>query len=203
MKTLLEVKGLTKKYDGKKVVDNLNFKIDEGEIVGIVGGNGVGKTTTMKMITGLISRDAGEIIFKGKDAFEDFEHYIRQVGVVIEKPTFYPYLTGVENIELAGRFYGEYDDTLSVRLMKIFEMNTYMDKKVGKYSLGMKQKLGICRAFIDNPRIIILDEPTNGLDIDGAVKFRREIKRIADQQKISFLISSLWLKRPLPVAWDV
>lgn len=190
MEALLEVKGLTKKYDKNTVVNDLNFRICEGEIVGLVGANGVGKTTTMKMITGLIHKDAGEVLFQGKSIFDNFEQYIQEVGVVIETPTFYPYLTGKENLDFAGRFYKNCNSAECRKIMELFHMEPYINKKVSKYSLGMKQRLGICRAFLNHPKMIILDEPTNGLDVDGAIKFRREVRNVAKEQGVTFLISS-------------
>lgn len=190
MKEIISVNNLTKKYDNKNVISNVNFEINKGEIVGLVGDNGAGKTTIMKCLVGLVRPSEGKIKFMGNDICENISDYLSKIGVVIETPTFYPYLTGWENLENDKRAVKSKGNNLEERAIKELEIEKYLDKKVKKYSMGMKQKLGICRAFVGEVELIILDEPTNGLDIEGILMFRNLINEMSRENGITFLISS-------------
>lgn len=187
---IININNITKKYDERTVIDNVSFNVNEGEIVGLIGENGAGKTTIMKMLVNLIKINSGEILFDGVNIEDEFENYISQVGASIETPTFYPYMSGKENLECVGRLYEKDNNQVIEELIDILDVKKYIDRRVSKYSLGMKQRLGVCRAFIGNPKFVILDEPTNGMDVSGIIEFRRAIKEIVEKYKMSMLISS-------------
>ncbi|MCR5835677.1 MAG: ABC transporter ATP-binding protein [Lachnospiraceae bacterium] len=186
---LVKIINLTKQYEDVEVVSNVNFSLNEGEIVGLVGNNGAGKTTTMKMIVGLAKPTKGTVLFNGKDIFENLEYYLSSVDAMIESPAFYPFLSGRENVNYFIDKNNK-NNRIIDELIDIFEMRNYLDKKVNKYSLGMKQKLGIVRTIAKNPQILVLDEPTNGLDVHSKLKFRSCIKKIIKEEKKALLISS-------------
>lgn len=181
-------KNITKIFDSKVIIDNASFEIEAGEIVGLIGPNGAGKTTVMKMLVGLLKYESGEICYDNKDIYGNFDDYISKVGCSIETPSFYPYMTGKKNLECVTKLYDE--NEILNEIKDILEIDKYIGKKVSKYSLGMKQRLGVCRAFAGTPKLVILDEPTNGLDVEGIIEFREKIRLIAKKYNISILISS-------------
>ena len=187
---VLEVKNIRKMYGKQCVLDNVSFSVKEGEIVGLVGPNGAGKTTVMKIIAGLIPNYSGEVYIKGRNIRENTKMKKKRVGCVIETPGFYPNLSGYENLKFFAEISGlenmnEIDD-----IVKVLRLDNAIHKKAGKYSLGMKQRIGIAQAALTYPPLLILDEPTNGLDPNIIPEIRRFIKDIAKQKKCSVLISS-------------
>ena len=176
--------GLTKDYKGKKAIDNISFTIKKGEIIGIVGPNGAGKTTLMKIIVGIIHK------YEGNLKFNQFKAHKRKVGCIIENPSFYPNLTGMDNLRYFAEFSGGFDVKEVHDIIQMLNMNGFIHKKVKNYSLGMKQRLGIAQALLNEPELLILDEPTNGLDPEGVVEIRNIIKGIVQKRQISVLISS-------------
>ena len=171
-------------YVGKTVlVNNATFDVKAGEIIGLIGPNGAGKTTIMKTILGLM-KFKGKIEVNGKNVSENDHHALTSVGALIEHPAIYPFLTGMQNLTLYA-----HDQKDMANLISELQMDSYINNKAKGYSLGMKQKLGIAIALLNQPQVVILDEPMNGLDIESTIRVRKLIKRYSDQGT-AFLISS-------------
>ncbi|WEV39697.1 ATP-binding cassette domain-containing protein [Lactobacillus sp. ESL0681] len=180
---MLQVNNLSTSIGRKEIVHQISFDIKPGEIVGLIGANGAGKTTTMKTILGL-TKFTGEIKIDSEKVTEDQHQALARVGALIEHPAIYPFLTGKQNLELYS-----YSKNDMNHLITALDMNDYIETKAAKYSLGMKQKLGIAIAFLNQPELIILDEPMNGLDIAATIEVRKLIKQYANSGT-AFLISS-------------
>jgi ABC-type multidrug transport system ATPase subunit len=184
----IEVKGLTKRYGLNTVVNNLNLAIPQGSIFGFLGQNGAGKTTTIRMLLGLIKASSGRASILGHDTVTERNQILPRVGAIVETPTFYPYLSGRENLKqlalIAGVPFSRIDEVLEQ-----VELSKRDNDKVKTYSLGMKQRLGIAAALLNNPQVIFLDEPTNGLDPQGTVDMRNLILRLAQSGRTIFLSS--------------
>lgn len=189
MKKLLECINLCKSFGKKQILKNVSFSINEGDILAFIGPNGSGKTTTIKLILGLQKIDSGEVLINGKDITQDFEDAIRKVGAIVENPDSYMYLTGWQNLRLIADYYGNVSDEDIKELVKYVGLESRINDKVNKYSLGMRQRLGIARALLNKPNILILDEPTNGLDPEGIKDLRVLLKRLASEG-MGILISS-------------
>ncbi|GLX68223.1 ABC transporter ATP-binding protein [Paenibacillus glycanilyticus] len=187
---VLQLSGLTKKIGGKAIVDGLSFDIAKGEVVGLLGPNGAGKTTTMRMIVGLIGMTDGDVHICGQSIRTNFEQAIRHVGGIIENPEFYPYMTGYDNLKQYQRMTEGVTDARIEEVTKLVGMQDALDKRVKAYSLGMRQRLGIAQALLHEPKLLILDEPTNGLDPAGIKEMREYLKRIAEAEGIAILVSS-------------
>lgn len=190
MDEVLKIKGVTKFYGKQQVLHEVSLSLNEGDILGLVGPNGAGKTTLMKVITGLITNYDGEVFIQGENIKNKKRHETKQIGCVIETPGFYPELTGYENLLFFAEVSGlknkmEIDD-----IVKKLGIEDYINKKVRKYSLGMKQRLGVAQAVLTYPPILVLDEPTNGLDPAIVPQLRKFIKYIAKEKHTAVLISS-------------
>lgn len=171
-------------YVGKTVlVNNATFDVKAGEIIGLIGPNGAGKTTIMKTILGLM-KFKGKIEVNGKNVSENDHHALTTVGALIEHPAIYPFLTGKQNLTLYAQMQADMNN-----LIYELQMDSFINNKANGYSLGMKQKLGIAIALLNQPQVVILDEPMNGLDIESTIRVRKLIKRYSDQGT-AFLISS-------------
>ena len=186
---VLEVKNLNKSYGRKKVLNDVSFKIEAGEILGFIGPNGAGKTTTIKLILGLQLIDSGEVIINGYDIKKDFVKAIEKVGAIVENPDAYMYLTGRKNLELIASLYKDVSKDKVKEIIKLVGLEKRIDDKVSKYSLGMRQRLGIASALLASPNLLILDEPTNGLDPEGIKELRDLVKSLA-KEGVAVLISS-------------
>lgn len=184
----IEAMNLTKKYKNQRGAENISLKIKQGEIYGLLGPNGCGKTTIMKMLVGLLHADSGEFRILEKKPDEKIE-IMAQVGCMIEEPAFYPYLTAYENLKILLRFYPELSQKRIDEVLEKLELTKYKNEPVGKFSMGMKQRLSFGAAILHKPRLLILDEPTNGLDIKGTAKIRNILKSYA-QSGGTILISS-------------
>lgn len=187
---VLEVTNLTKIYNKKKVVNSVSFSIFPGQIFGFVGPNGAGKSTTIRMITGLTPITSGRIRICGYSITRSFSRAISNIGAVVEMPQLYPYLSGLQNLKLFAKFYGKSAIKRIPHIVKLVGMENRINDKVSTYSLGMKQRLGIAQALLNKPKLLILDEPTNGLDPNGIVEMRNILKVLADKEKIAIIISS-------------
>jgi ABC-type multidrug transport system ATPase subunit len=188
---LVNVIQLSKKFRGKTVVDDLSFTVNEGDVYGFLGQNGAGKSTTIRMLLTLIAPSSGRIELFGMDLLRERKKILRQVGAVIEKPDLYKYLSGYENLSLFARMSGIRASRSD--LIKQLEMVGIADRaadKVRTYSQGMKQRLGIAVALIHNPRLIILDEPTNGLDPQGIADMRNLILHLSRHLNKTIMVSS-------------
>lgn len=184
---ILQIHGLHKSFHGRKVIDNLSLDINKGDVYGFLGPNGSGKTTTIKMILGLVFPDSGEIhLFGGPLNRVN----IARVGAVIETPRFYEGFSGLDNLRLLARLYLDVPETRIQAVLEIAGLSDRATDKVRRYSLGMKQRLGIAAALLNAPDFLILDEPTNGLDPQGMKEMRELILQLALEQDITFFISS-------------
>lgn len=188
---IAKIKNLTKVYDNKlTAVDNISFNIRKGEILGFVGPNGSGKTTTLKLMLGLLRPTSGSVLINGFDVQKDFEKAIVNVGDIIEVPGHYDYLSGYDNLVLSMRMYkGVTRDTID-RVVDFVGLTKRINDKVRKYSLGMKQRLAIARSILHSPKLLILDEPMNGLDPDGMREFRNMLIEISTENNTAVIISS-------------
>lgn len=187
MATLIKVKDLSKEYNKIKAVDSFNINIEKGHIYGVVGPNGAGKTTFFKMLAGLAKPTSGEIEIVGN---YELEEYRKRMSFMIEAPFLYHSMTAMENMKIIGGIKGETDDKKLAELLEILKIGKTGKKKVGKFSLGMKQRLGIAGALITNPKVLVLDEPMNGVDPEGIVELREILKKLCKEMGITMLISS-------------
>ncbi|GAA0743589.1 ABC transporter ATP-binding protein [Clostridium oceanicum] len=188
MGTILKTNNLTKIYKGVTVVDKLNITLNKGEIYGFIGKNGAGKTTTIKMIMGLIKANRGEIELFGSN--KNNQRIYGKIGSIIEYPGFYPNLTAKENLEIHRRMIGMQSKSCIKDSLNIVGLKDAADKRVRNFSLGMKQRLGVARAILHNPELLILDEPTNGLDPVGIKEMREFIEDLSNKRGVTVLISS-------------
>lgn len=187
---ILRIKNLNKSFGKKKILKNVSFNVNEGDILGFIGPNGAGKTTTIKMILGLQSINSGTVTINGYDIKKNFEKAIEKVGTIVENPDLYMYLSGYDNLKLISNLYKNVDKKRIDEVIKIVKLETRINDKVSKYSLGMRQRLGIAQALLHKPNLLILDEPTNGLDPEGIKELRDIIKRLATKEKVGVVISS-------------
>lgn len=190
VETILEVKSINKSFGSKKILNDVSFSIHQGEILGFIGPNGAGKTTTIKLMLGLQSIDSGNVLINGYDIKKEFSDAISNVGAIVESPDLYMYLTGRKNLELIANMYKCVTKERIDEIIKIVGLENRINDKVSKYSLGMRQRLGIAAAIIHKPNVLILDEPTNGLDPEGIKELRDLLKKLAKKEKMGILISS-------------
>lgn len=189
MDYILETRALTKIYNKKTAVNNLNLRIKQGEIYGFIGKNGAGKTTAMKMMCNLAAPTNGEVIFKGMNSQSIIEMRGR-IGCLIETPGIFPNMTAYENLKAKCLFMGVKEKGVIENLLDTVNLKNTGNKKAGKFSLGMKQRLGIALALIGNPDLLLLDEPINGLDPEGIAEIRELILKLNREQNITVFISS-------------
>lgn len=186
---VLEVSGVHKKLGKREIIKGISFSVKEGDIFGFLGPNGAGKTTTIRMLVGLIKPDKGTITICGKDVTKNTKEALTQVGAVVENPELYTYLTGRQNLNMVADLRGLNRKNVD-EVVEVVNLKNRIDDKVGKYSLGMKQRLGLAAALISKPKLLILDEPTNGLDPTGILDFREIVKKAAKSTNTAVLISS-------------
>ena len=186
----IKIQNLTKLYKGERGISDLNLTIEKGEIFGFLGPNGAGKTTAMKIMTGLVQPDCGKVFLNGFDVEENYENAMRDVGCIIENVDVFPYLTAYENLKLCARFYKNTGEKEILSALDKTGMLAFKDEKIKNFSLGMKQRMGISIAILSNPKILILDEPLNGLDVEGMVEMRKLFKRLSAEFGTTIFISS-------------
>lgn len=187
--TILEIKNVSKYFGKTKVVDNLSFEVKKGEILGFLGPNGAGKTTTIKMILGMLSIDEGSISINGFDVKKNFEKAMENIGGIVENPDLYGYMSAVDNLKLYAKI-RKVNYSEVYRVLELVNLSKSMNVKVSKYSLGMKQRAGLALSLLHSPKILILDEPTNGLDPVGIKDLRDILKKLTKEQGMSVLVSS-------------
>ena len=187
MPKAIKVRNINKFINDRKILDNINFDIYEGEIVGLVGPNGAGKSTLLKIMSGLYPYHDGIVEYFGIDLKNNFEKAMSLVGTLIESPDLYKNLSGKDNLELFKSMFKGVDENRVKEIVKIVEMEKHLGKKFKTYSLGMKERLGIAASLINKPKILILDEPTNGLDPVGIKKIMNLLKGM---KNTTILISS-------------
>ena len=188
---VLEVRGLTKRFGSTVAVDDLDMTIRRGEVLGFLGPNGSGKSTTVSMVLGLMKPSQGSIHILGRPLADDPALVSRYVGAIIENPAFYPYLTGRDNLRAQAKMVGGVPESRIDELLKLVNMEGRADGRYKTFSLGMKQRIGIASTLLTNPALVILDEPTNGLDPAGQREIRSIIPRLAEQGHSVLLASHM------------
>jgi ABC-2 type transport system ATP-binding protein len=189
-KAVLEVSNLEKSIGGKKLIHDISFQVQKGEVFGFLGPNGAGKTTTIRMLVGLIRPSGGSIKIGGYDLRDNFVEAMRNVGCIVENPELYKFLTGRENLEQFARMLDDVTNERIEEVVRLVGLENRIDDKVKTYSLGMRQRLGIAQALLGKPKLLILDEPTNGLDPIGIRELREFVRRLAEQEGLSVFVSS-------------
>lgn len=189
MEYLLSTNSLTKQYGRHKAVDAVNIHVRQGDIYGLIGRNGTGKTTILKMISGLTAPTSGEFSLFGESG-KNASQYLSRIGTLIEAPGIYPNMSAAENLKLKCLAMGVRKKDTIEDLLKIVGLSDVGKKKVKNFSLGMKQRLGIALALVGNPDLVILDEPINGLDPQGIAEIRETLSRLNKERNITFIVSS-------------
>lgn len=189
MKLVLMVDGLRKRFGDILAVDEVNFEVQAGEIFGILGPNGAGKSTILAMVTGLVKADAGNIELFGFGLEKSYRQAVKNLGVLVENPGFYDRLSALHNLRLFSRF-KEFSPCEMHHVLEKVGLEAYANKKVRTFSQGMRKRLGLANALLGHPKLLVLDEPTNGLDPRGAVIALELIKSLTAEKKISVVISS-------------
>ena len=187
---ILKCESLCKVFGKKQILKDVSFELYQGDILGFIGPNGAGKTTTIKLILGLQSITKGKVFINGYNIETQFEKAIEKVGAIVENPDLYMYLTGYENLKLIANLYKDIDEKRIKEVVKLVKLENRINDKVSKYSLGMRQRLGIAQAIMHKPSLLILDEPTNGLDPEGIKEMRELLLELARSENMAILISS-------------
>ncbi|MGQ9023301.1 ABC transporter ATP-binding protein [Bacillus sp. 18-5] len=187
---VLKVEKVDKRIGRKMILQDISIEIGKGEIVGLLGPNGSGKTTLIRLIVGLMKKNNGRIMINGYSQDEDFLHAMSSVGAIIENPEFYSYLTGFENLELYAAMHDGVTEERMQEVVKRVRLEHAIHQKVKTYSLGMKQRLGIAQAILHQPNLLILDEPTNGLDPAGMKEFREHLQMLVREEGTSVLFAT-------------
>ena len=188
--SVLEVRDIHKNYGKKEVLKGVTFQIDSSEIVGLIGKNGAGKSTLFKVIAGLLKQKSGTVKILDQEVSSKNRKIFQQVGCLIEQVSLYPHLTGYEHIQIVAKLTDTKIDEHVETLISTLKMNSYIHNKTKTYSQGMKQRLGILLAVLNNPKLLLLDEPLNGLDPEGVYEIRTFLLNICHQEGMSLLISS-------------
>jgi len=187
---VLSVSHLKKSMGGKKIIHDITFDVHRGEVFGFLGPNGAGKTTTIRMLVGLAAPDSGDIRIGGHSLTNNFNEAISQVGCIVENPELYKFMSGRENLQHFARMSGGISEERIQAVVDFVDLSEAIDDKVKTYSLGMRQRLGIAQALLHQPQLLILDEPTNGLDPAGIREMRQFIRRLAEEENLAVFISS-------------
>ncbi|WP_163100436.1 ABC transporter ATP-binding protein [Peribacillus alkalitolerans] len=190
MQVVLELKNVSKVIKGKKIIDGISFTVNEGEVFGFLGPNGAGKTTTIRMIVGLMEISEGDILICDTSVKSNFEKAVRNIGAIVENPEMYKFLSGYENLLHYARMM---DGITKERISEVVELVGLTDRikdKVKTYSLGMRQRLGLAQCLLHNPKLLILDEPTNGLDPAGIREIRDYLRKLAGETGMAVIVSS-------------
>lgn len=190
METAIKIEHVSKNFGKRTVVDDLCLEMQKGEVFGFLGPNGAGKTTTIKMMVGLIDIDGGNISICGADVRKDFEKAMSQVGAIVENPEMYKYMTGMQNLQQYARMRKGVTKERILEVVELVGLSNRIQEKVSKYSLGMRQRLGVAQALLHHPGVLVLDEPTNGLDPAGIRQLRDIFKNLAHKEGICVLVSS-------------
>jgi ABC-2 type transport system ATP-binding protein len=187
---VVQVDRLVKRFGTRVVLHDVGFEIRAGEVLGFIGPNGSGKTTTIRCIAGLMRMDAGSVRIQGHDVHADFERAIAEVGCLVENPEFYKYMSGLANLKQFARMYPDVDASRVERVVARVGLEKRIRSRVKTYSLGMRQRLGIAQAILHRPTVLLLDEPANGLDPEGIRDLRLLLRSLADEEGMAILVSS-------------
>ena len=190
MKKVIEIKNLTKVYGNERGIKDITLDIFQGDIFGFLGPNGAGKTTAMKIMTGLVRPQCGDVKILGYSVTEEYEKAMEKVGCLIEIAEAYPFLSAFDNLKQLARYYPDVDHQRIDEVLELTGMIKYKHEKPKKFSLGMKQRLGLAAAVLSRPKVVILDEPLNGLDVEGMIAIRKMIQHLAETEQTTFFISS-------------
>ncbi|WP_114569808.1 ABC transporter ATP-binding protein [Exiguobacterium flavidum] len=190
MEPTVKLESVSKVIGKKTIIDNISFEIQPGEVFGFLGPNGAGKTTTIRMLVGLIKPTSGKITICGHDVRKQFVKAMEHIGSIVENPELYKYLTGRENLEVFARMLPDVDAARIQEVIDLVDLTARVDDQVRTYSLGMRQRLGIAQALLGRPDVLILDEPTNGLDPMGIRDLRLFIRKLVEETNLSVLVSS-------------
>ncbi|MBP2006317.1 ABC transporter ATP-binding protein [Halobacillus andaensis] len=188
--SIMELKNLKKTIKGKPIIKGLNFSIQSGEVFGFLGPNGAGKTTTIRMMAGLMRMSEGDVYIQGHSVKKNFKEAIQHVGAIVENPEMYPFMSGRKNLVHYARMVPGITKERIDEVVQLVGLENRINEKVSKYSLGMRQRLGIAQALLHKPSILILDEPTNGLDPSGIREIRAYIRRLASEEGVAVIVSS-------------
>lgn len=187
---ILKCENLKKKFGRKEILKGVSLDAKAGDILGFIGPNGAGKTTTIKLILGLQSITSGTVKINGYDIEKEFVEAIKRVGTIVESPDLYMYMSGYDNLKLIANMYKDVSKERIDEVIKLVGLENRIKDKVSKYSLGMRQRLGIAQAILHKPNLLILDEPTNGLDPEGIKQVKDLVVKLAKEEKMAVLISS-------------
>lgn len=187
---ILQISHLNKTLGNRQILKDVNLETYSGEVFGFLGPNGAGKTTTIKIAVGLLSLDEGDISIAGYDLRRQFEQALEKTGGIVENPEFYAYLSGYENLRIYARVHEGVTEARIKEVLELVGLSLRANEKVGRYSLGMRQRLGVAQAILHRPRLLVLDEPTNGLDPAGTKALRDILKRLAHEEGLSVVVSS-------------
>ncbi|MCA1012448.1 ABC transporter ATP-binding protein [Halobacillus halophilus] len=188
--SVMQLKNVSKTIKNKQIIKGLDFEIYSGEVFGFLGPNGAGKTTTIRMMVGLMDMTNGDVLIQGNSVNKDFKKAIRHVGGIVENPEMYPFMSGRKNLLHYSRMIPGITEERIQEVIRLVGLENRIKDKVGKYSLGMRQRLGIAQALLHKPTILILDEPTNGLDPAGIREVRAYIRRLAAEEGVAVIVSS-------------
>ncbi|MGN0518795.1 MAG: ABC transporter ATP-binding protein [Acutalibacteraceae bacterium] len=190
METALEIKGLCKTFGHTPIIKNISFDVYKGEVFGFLGPNGAGKTTTIKLVMGFLSPDKGDIIINEINVKKNYELAMANLGGIVENPEMYKDLSGRTNLKMYARLHKGVTDERINEVIRLVGMSERIDEKVKKYSLGMKQRVGLAQALLHKPSVLILDEPTNGLDPSGIKELRDILCHLAHNENVAVIVSS-------------
>ena len=190
MTTALKLEHVNKTIGKRQILHDITFETYAGEVFGFLGPNGAGKTTTIKMIVGLLRVDEGAITVNGTSLQKNFEKAMQNIGGIVENPEMYKHLTGMQNLQQYARMRGNISQKRLDEVTELVGLTNRIHEKVSRYSLGMRQRLGVAQSILHNPKVLILDEPTNGLDPAGIKELRDILKNLAHEEGISVMVSS-------------
>ena len=190
MTTTIAIDNVGKTINRKEIIKDLSLSINEGEVLGLLGPNGAGKTTLIRMIVGLIDITEGQISVCGHDIEKEHRDALGNIGAIVENPEMYPFFSGQKNLDYFARMHNGVSKEKIAELVDFVNLTDRINDKVKDYSLGMKQRLGIAQALMNDPKVLILDEPTNGLDPAGMQELRRHIRMLAKEKNVTVIVSS-------------
>lgn len=190
MEKIVELKNVTKVIKGRTIIDNISFQVNKGEVFGFLGPNGAGKTTTIRMIVGLMAITSGDIEVGGSSIKTNFEEAVRHIGAIVENPEMYKFLTGYQNLIHYARMANGISKEKIAEIVELVGLTDRIHDKVKTYSLGMRQRLGLAQCLLHDPQVLILDEPTNGLDPAGIREIRDYVRLLAREKNLAVIVSS-------------
>jgi len=190
MDAILKIEHLNKCFGKKKILDDISFEVYSGEVFGFLGPNGAGKTTTIKIVMGFLQADSGKITVDGYELKKDYEKVMARLGGIVENPEMYKTLSGYTNLKMYARLHDNVSEERINEVVELVRLQKRIKNKVKTYSLGMKQRLGLAQAMVHKPKVLILDEPTNGLDPAGIKEMRDILRKLAHEENIAVFVSS-------------